>query len=60
MESREKAAFRPYVDVLLDQLERRADGTVLRYLDEDVSGSTFSASIYRHARALETLGIGRA
>ncbi|APR38728.1 class I adenylate-forming enzyme family protein [Paraburkholderia sp. SOS3] len=59
MEWREKAAFRPYVDVLLDQLERRADGTVLRYLDEDVTGSTFSASIYRHARALATLGIGR-
>jgi fatty-acyl-CoA synthase len=59
METREKAAFRPYVDVLLDQLEKRADGTVLRYLDEDVTGNAFRASIYRHARALATLGVAR-
>src|ERR1700749_714611 len=59
METSEKTTFRTYVEVLLDQLEKRADGTVLRYLDADVSGHAFSASIYRHARALATLGIGR-
>jgi fatty-acyl-CoA synthase len=59
METSEKAAFQPYVEILLDQLEKRADGTVLRYLDADVSGRALSASIYRHARALATLGIGR-
>src|ERR1700761_8940254 len=59
MQTSEKTTFRPYVEVLLDQLEKRADGTVLRYLDADVSGHAFSASIFRHARALAALGIGR-
>jgi fatty-acyl-CoA synthase len=59
MEAKEKAAFRSYVDILLDQLDKRASGAVLRYHDEDVTGHAFRASIYRHARALATLGIGR-
>lgn len=59
METGKKAAFRTYVDVLLDQLEAHADRAVLRYLDEDVTGAAFRASIYRYARALASFGIGR-
>ncbi|HVE07361.1 MAG TPA: AMP-binding protein [Paraburkholderia sp.] len=59
MKSSGNTAFRSYVEVLLDQLDKRADRTVLRYLDKDVSGSALRASIYRHARALAALGVGR-
>ena len=59
METHENAAFRSYVDVLLDQLKEHADRTVLRYLGDDVTGSAFRASIYRHARALAMLGVKR-
>jgi fatty-acyl-CoA synthase len=59
MECIEKAAFRSYVDVLLDQLEAHAARPVLRYLDEDVTGGALRASIYRYARALASSGITR-
>ncbi|GAB2919888.1 fatty-acid--CoA ligase FadD8 [Paraburkholderia jirisanensis] len=59
METHRNGAFRSYVELLLEQLEQRADRAVLRYLDEDVSGHALHASIYRHAHALATLGIGR-
>ena len=59
METYENTAFRSYVDVLLDQLEKHADRTVLRYLDEDVTGRALRASIHRHAGALAMLGVGR-
>ncbi|KXV07949.1 AMP-dependent synthetase [Caballeronia megalochromosomata] len=59
MKNVEKAAFRSHVDVLLDQLDAHADRTVLRYLDEDVTGGALRASIYRYARALASFGITR-
>ena len=48
-----------YVDALLDQLGIRPDKPVLRYLQTDVTGGTLRRSIFRYARALEALGIGR-
>jgi fatty-acyl-CoA synthase len=59
METHEKAAFRSYVELLLDQLDKHADRAVLRYLGEDVPGRALRASIYRHARALAALGVKR-
>ncbi|WP_321799667.1 class I adenylate-forming enzyme family protein [Caballeronia sp. J97] len=59
METCEKAAFRSYVDVLLDRLDAHADRTALRYLDEDVTGGAFAASVYRYARALASFGVTR-
>ncbi|WP_168791004.1 class I adenylate-forming enzyme family protein [Paraburkholderia aromaticivorans] len=59
MENDGKAAFRPYVDALLDQLESQSDRAVLRYLDHDVTGRTLRSAIFRYARALAVLGIGR-
>ena len=54
-----KAAFRPYVDILLDRLAQHPGRTVLRYLDEDVTAGAFRASVYRYARALQSMRIGR-
>jgi fatty-acyl-CoA synthase len=48
-----------YVDALLDQLGIRSDRPVLRYLRTDVTGGALRRSIFRYARALEALGIGR-
>ncbi|MFM0220694.1 class I adenylate-forming enzyme family protein [Paraburkholderia dipogonis] len=59
MQNDGNAAFRPYVDALLDQLENQSDRAVLRYLDHDVTGRTLRSTIFRYARALAALGIGR-
>jgi fatty-acyl-CoA synthase len=59
MENDGKPIFRSYVDTLLDQLENRSERTVLRYLDHDVTGKALRSAIFRHARALAALGIGR-
>jgi fatty-acyl-CoA synthase len=59
MKTCEKAAFRSYVDSLLAQLDKHGDRAVLRYLDQDVTGGALRASIYRHARALASLGVTR-
>jgi fatty-acyl-CoA synthase len=59
MENDRDLAFRPYVDALLDQLEKHSGRAVLRYLDHDVTGRTLRSAIYRYARALAALGIGR-
>lgn len=59
MQNDRKFAFRPYIDVLLDQLEKHSERAVLRYLDHDVTGSTLRRAIFRHARALAALGVGR-
>ena len=59
MENDGKVAFRRYVDALLDQLESQSDWAVLRYLDRDVTSRTLRGAIFRHARALAALGIGR-
>ncbi|WNC91862.1 class I adenylate-forming enzyme family protein [Paraburkholderia sp. FT54] len=53
------SAFRTYVDALLDQLENQSDRAVLRYLDHDVTGRILRSAIFRYARALAVLGIGR-
>ncbi|MFM0392622.1 class I adenylate-forming enzyme family protein [Paraburkholderia phytofirmans] len=59
MQNDGKSAFRPYVDALLDELETQSDRAVLRYFDHDVTGRTLRTAIFRYARALEVLGIGR-
>ncbi|MFB9127895.1 long-chain fatty acid--CoA ligase [Paraburkholderia dipogonis] len=59
MQNDGKSAFRPYVDALLDQLETQSDRAVLRYFDHDVTGRTLRTAIFRYARALAVLGIGR-
>ncbi|MFM0001678.1 class I adenylate-forming enzyme family protein [Paraburkholderia dipogonis] len=59
MQNDGNAAFRPYVDALLDQLENQSDRAVLRYLDHDVTGRTLRSAIFRYARALAVHGIGR-
>lgn len=53
------APDRPYIDDLLKVLARARDRAVLRRAGIDTTGSELLASIYRHARALERLGIGR-
>ncbi|MGF6721125.1 fatty-acyl-CoA synthase [Paraburkholderia sp. GAS41] len=59
MQNIQDSAFRPYIDVLLDQLEKHSERAVLRYLDHDVTGNTLRRAIFRYARALAALGIGR-
>jgi fatty-acyl-CoA synthase len=59
MENDSTPAFRPYIDTLLDELEKRSDRAVLRHLDDDVTGSALRTAIFQHARALAALGIGR-
>jgi fatty-acyl-CoA synthase len=59
MENDRDLAFRPYVDALLDQLEKQSERAVLRHLDHDVTGRTLRSAIFRYARALAALGIGR-
>jgi fatty-acyl-CoA synthase len=48
-----------YVDALLDQLGIWSDRPVMRYLRTDVTGGALRRSIFRYARALGALGIGR-
>src|ERR1700733_10304296 len=48
-----------YVDALLEQLGIGPDKPILRYLHTDVTGGALRRSIFRYARALEALGIGR-
>lgn len=50
---------RLYIDALLDQLNARSSETVIRYLSASVTGGALRSSIFRYARALDTLGIGR-
>jgi fatty-acyl-CoA synthase len=50
---------RLYLDALLDELGMRSDKPVLRYLRTDVTGGALRRSIFRYARALRALGIGR-
>jgi fatty-acyl-CoA synthase len=58
MKNDDQADFRPYVDALLDQLQKRSDRAVLRYLDHDVTGNALRSAIFRHARALAAIGVG--
>ena len=44
---------------MLNQLEKQSERAVLRYLDHDVTGRTLRSAIFRYARALAALGIGR-
>ena len=59
MEYSAPAAYLPYIDELLDQLQKRAHQPVLRYQRDDVTGDSLRRAIYRYARALSLLGIGR-
>ena len=59
MKNDSETAERLYVDALLDQLGIRPDKPVLRYLHADVTGDALRRSIFRYARALQALGIGR-
>jgi fatty-acyl-CoA synthase len=59
MEDNGHVAYRSYIDALLDQLKTRADQVVLRYRKSDVTGDALRRAIFRYARTLEALGIGR-
>ncbi|MBN3765225.1 AMP-binding protein [Burkholderia sp. Ac-20365] len=59
MEEHAKAVCRPYIDTLLEELRTRASEPVIRYQGTDLSGSLLRNAIYRYARALSALGIGR-
>ena len=59
MEDNGHVAYRSYIDALLDQLKTRADQGVLRYQKSDVTGDALRRAIFRYARTLEALGIGR-
>ena len=49
---------RLYIDLLVDQLNMRSDETVIRYVSASVTARALRTSIFRYARALESLGIG--
>jgi fatty-acyl-CoA synthase len=49
----------PYVDLMTGRLAVKGAETVLRYQRRDISAAELQASIYRYARALAGLGIGR-
>ena len=48
-----------YISRLVASLADAGSQTILRYRNEDVTANELLASIYRYARALATLGIGR-
>ncbi|CAO4178370.1 class I adenylate-forming enzyme family protein [Methylorubrum populi] len=48
-----------YVEKLVDRLGQAACAAVLRHADANVTGGELLASVYRYARALAVLGIGR-
>jgi len=48
-----------YISRLVASLADAGTQTILRYRNEDVTANELLASIYRYARALATLGIGR-
>ena len=52
-------AARVYIDDLIDQLTAAGERTVVRCDGRDTSGSELLSAIYRYARALDDLGIGR-
>ncbi len=53
------AVFRSSADTLLAQLSAQGDRVVLRHGGADLTGRELQSAIYRHARALATLDIGR-
>ncbi|SAL25222.1 class I adenylate-forming enzyme family protein [Caballeronia humi] len=59
MEDNGQVAYRPYVDALLERLKTRADQMVVRYQERDVTGDALRRAIFRYARALKAVGIGR-
>ena len=48
-----------YIDLLLDRLAWSADQPALRHQGRDIHAADFLASIFRYARALTSIGIGR-
>jgi fatty-acyl-CoA synthase len=48
-----------YIHRLLGELQRAGRSTTLRYRDQDISGETLRKSIFRYAKVLRDLGIGR-
>ena len=59
MEAHAETIYRPYVDALLSELKTRAYEPVIRYQGKDVTRGELRSAIYRYARALGALGIGR-
>ena len=53
------APARPYIDDLIDTMGRLGDRVVLRHDGVDTAAAHLLAAIYRYARALDGLGIGR-
>jgi acyl-CoA synthetase (AMP-forming)/AMP-acid ligase II len=52
-------ADKVYIDLLLDRLTEAGDTPVLRYQGRDITAEDFLQSIFRYARALNAVGIGR-
>ena len=50
---------RPYIDDMITALRQAGDRTVLRRDGAGTTGGELLAQVYRYARALEWLGIGR-
>ncbi|TCG09797.1 AMP-dependent synthetase [Paraburkholderia steynii] len=59
MEANAETIYRPYVDALLSELKTRAYQPVIRYQGKDVTRGELRSAIFRYARALDALGIGR-
>ena len=59
METNAETNYRPYVDALLRELKTRACEPAIRYQGRDVTRGELRSAIYRYARALGALGIGR-
>ncbi|AMV45858.1 class I adenylate-forming enzyme family protein [Paraburkholderia caribensis] len=59
MEAHAETIYRPYVDALVNELKTRAYEPVIRYQGKDVTRGELRSAIYRYARALGALGIGR-
>ncbi|WP_158905955.1 AMP-binding protein, partial [Burkholderia sp. L27(2015)] len=59
MTSHGETADRLYIDLLLEQLSIQSDKAVLRYRCADITGDALRSAIFRYARALGSLGIGK-
>jgi fatty-acyl-CoA synthase len=48
-----------YIHGLLEALQRAGNSTILRYRGQDISGDMLRASIFRYARVLREMNVGR-
>ena len=48
-----------YIDALITRLTQAGNKAILRYQDQDITAAELRGSIFRYARALAAIGIGR-